>query len=242
MESDKQQITPSVLENYKTPNHSFSTNTAIVKEIQRFKPQAKLQKLVHMRNSNILILPKDIPSLNNLLSPWPEDSFNGAQFTCRLAGKQSTITPHLKLHPNIGVGVYSLNYQRRTGQTITGKTRYQHHQNTLDHKHSHPATNNIHQDQSHQSRPICWPSPQRLLHGPFPVPSGEGLAPPHCRCFKFQQFNHISTNCANTVVRFRCGENHHHKTCTKQKKEKPDVPTVLANTAASKSCAVYLSD
>ncbi|XP_059197272.1 uncharacterized protein LOC131977845 [Centropristis striata] len=52
------------------------------------RPPLVANAVVSLENRN-----RDIPSLNNLLSPWPEGAFNGAHFTCRLARKQGTKTP-----------------------------------------------------------------------------------------------------------------------------------------------------
>lgn len=91
------------------------------------------------------------------------------------------------------------------GQTWTGKTRYPHHLNLSGRKQSHPAAKNIHQDPSHQSYPICWPSTRRLLNGPLPVPSGEGPAPTYHQTMPTLQSqihcaNYVPTMLVNTLL------------------------------------------
>lgn len=149
-QSDKQHITAIVPENYKTPNHSFSTNTFFITEIQGLKPQAKLLKLLHMRNGNIPFFPQE--------HPLPQQS----TFTMARRLIQSS-TIHLqtrkktKRYPPIWSTIQSTVHQRNTHQqhrwtveTRTGKTRHQYHQDTPEHKQNYPSTYNVHQDPSHQ--------------------------------------------------------------------------------------------
>ena len=240
--TENQHLTPVVIENYKTPNNSFSTNQSILKEIQRLKPQAQLQKLVHMRNGNILIFPKDIPSLNSLLSPWPEGAFNGAHFTCRLARKHSSMPPSETPTKLLVIkGIHTNITETQVKEELDKQGIYISRIHRITSKSTQQPTTFIKIQLTNPDQAAS------LLHEGFYMDlfqyRVEKARPPPTikQCYKCQQFNYISINCTNPVVCLRCGENHHHKTCTKEKREAKCANCAGEHSAASKTCPVYLS-
>ncbi|KAG7466572.1 5-hydroxytryptamine receptor 3A-like [Solea senegalensis] len=238
-----QHITPVVIENYKTPDSPFITNLSISEEIQKHKPLIQLKKLIHMRNGNLLIFPKDIPSLNSLLSPWPEGAFNGAHFTCRLARKQGTETPS---DPPVKVLVIKGININITETQIKVELENQGIQITRLHR---IISRNTQQPTTFFKIHLTNPDQAAgLLHEGFYMDLFQyrvekARPPPNIKqCFKCQQFNHISINCNNPVVCLRCGENHHHKTCTKEKRHAKCANCAGEHSAVSKTCPVYLSN
>ena len=195
-----------------------------------------------MRNGNILIFPEDIPTLNILLSPWPEDSFNRAQFTCRLSRKQGTTSPSetpAKVLVIKGIHTSITEEQVREELEKQGINIIKLHRITSKATQQPTTFIKIYLTNPNQSA--------GLLHEGFYMDlfqhRVEKARPPPTikQCFKCQQFNHISTSCTNPIVCLRCGENHHHKTCPNEKRQAKYANCAGEHSAASKSCPVYLS-
>lgn len=195
-----------------------------------------------MRNGNLLIFSKDIPSLNNLLTPWPEGAFNGAHFTCRLARKQGSTLPSdssVKLLVIKGIDI-NISETRVKEQLERQGILINRIHRIISRATQQPTTFlKIHLTNPDQASGLLH---EGFYMDLFQYRVEKARPPPTIRqCYKCQQFNHISTNCKNPVVCLRCGENHHHKTCSKDKREAKCVNCAGEHSAASKNCPIYLS-
>lgn len=241
--SDKQILSPVVIDFLNSDALPPPSNKDIYKEILHNKPNVQLQKLIQMRRGGILVFVKDIHSLNSLLSPWPTGAFNGATIKCRLAQRGNQTTQDNRLTKQLiikGIQMETTSeeiQQELERQRITTTKVYR-----IVSRATQQPTTFI---RIHLNNPDN--SPGLLLEGfymnYFHFRVERARPPPTSikQCYKCQEFNHVSTDCKNQVKCLRCAENHHHKECPKEKNDASCANCGGAHSSVSRQCPTYLA-
>ena len=201
--------------------------------INKQKPMATIRETKVTRNNVVIIYPNDQHSANALLRPWKSDSTSKP--SAKIPQKKDNppvIVVVCGIHPDIKESqlqqeLGDMGYEIKTAKRFISKA-------------TNKPTWKVKVTLVHENE-----KEKMLKEGVFIGYTRHRVEPYHelpqvTQCFKCQGFGHVFSNCPETQPKcLRCGGNHNHKQCTKEKEDKRCVNCGGDHVALYKGCPKY---